>query len=337
MLTACRNGDAAAVRRLAPSFALNAFFDERLVLNHGCDMRGFEDTPLLAASMHGHVNVVDALLQCGAAVDFCSNGNRVPPIAVAAQLNHVAVARRLIEAKCDVNIVAAHVGYTALHRAAEEGLAEMCELLVAAGAALDVLYSGYAVTALGRAAQFSRRRPGCVEAIRVLLEAGASPNGSNANAVGMCMPPLLCAAQAGCVPAMALLLKHGALLDDASAFESPIGASAASGLLEPVLFLLEQGCDPMLLGSNRTDPIEAAFRSHGEDKVAVLETLLIVCTTTAQTIERLLWANPMSADMLPAAKRLMVGSAAMRTPNSATRACARSPQSCSLAAQATPR
>ena len=93
-------------------------------------------------------------------------------------------------------------GFTALHFAAFFGQAEAAELLLARGAAVDVLGSGWMTgTPLHSAAT-----SGSVEIAQMLLDAGADPNARQSHG----WTPLHSAAQNGNVPLTTLLLQRGA-------------------------------------------------------------------------------------------------------------------------------
>jgi ankyrin repeat protein len=165
MLNACRSGDVDTVRRLMPAFAVNAFVDTRVCSSQLCDARGREDTALLTAAHHGHATLVAALIELGANVDLCSAVERVPPLLVAAERNHIDVAKCLLAAHCDVNARDCD-NRTALHAAASNGCAEMVQLLAAAGASLDAPSSWpRSLTPLGA----SIGAPNCLQIMTVLL------------------------------------------------------------------------------------------------------------------------------------------------------------------------
>lgn len=91
-------------------------------------------TALHLVAFFGSTGAATALIAAGADVDAVSrNGMRVRPLHSAAAGRHVAICRALIEAGADVNAVQAG-GFTPLMAAAQNGDAELVDLLTAAGA-----------------------------------------------------------------------------------------------------------------------------------------------------------------------------------------------------------
>jgi hypothetical protein len=84
-----------------------------------CAEEGDGMTPLMAAVMKGHVDVVKALLKAGADAECCDEeGNR--PLHVAASKGFGEVVHRLCKAKAD-KAAAGMAGASALHLAARKG------------------------------------------------------------------------------------------------------------------------------------------------------------------------------------------------------------------------
>eukprot|EP00035_Acanthoeca_spectabilis_P000982 m.76680 g.76680 ORF g.76680 m.76680 type:complete len:983 (-) comp10547_c0_seq2:50-2998(-) len=97
-------------------------------------------SPLALAAEHGHVDVVNFLLDQGATVNVPSPGQ--PPLYLAARKNHVQIVKLLIARNADVNVPFAMRGVsllcpsgsTALHAAASSGHRDMVKLLLSQGA-----------------------------------------------------------------------------------------------------------------------------------------------------------------------------------------------------------
>jgi ankyrin repeat protein len=121
--------------------------------------------------------------------------------------------------------------------------------------------SGDGFTGLGLAAFFGR-----AGAARLLLEAGADPDQSARNPLGVA--PLHSAVAAGSLEILALLLDRGAKPDaiESSGF-TPLASAAGHGSREMVDRLLARGADPR----HRTNQGQVAAdlaRSHGHEELA---------------------------------------------------------------------
>lgn len=95
-------------------------------------------TPLGMATHFGNENIVHFLLKNGADPNLASeNGYRVYPLYVAIDSNFEGIAKILIEAGAEVNIIQASQ-MTPLHAAAKNGNIEMLILLLEKGALVDI-------------------------------------------------------------------------------------------------------------------------------------------------------------------------------------------------------
>ena len=189
-------------------------------------------------------------------------GTAEAPVADAAMKGDTEALRTLLREGADVN--AAHGdGMSALHWAAERGNAEMVEILLYAGAAVE------AVTRIGEYTPLHlATRVGSLEVVRALIDEGANvhvltdPSGSS---------PLHLAATAGNPSVVRVLLEHGA---DANAREArwaqtPLIFAAAGNRVEVIQALVEGGADPNLasegLDLTEQGPIDqAASRRQSE-------------------------------------------------------------------------
>jgi hypothetical protein len=90
----------------------------------------FGFTPLHHAVVHGRVDVVEFLLDHGAAL----SGARIPPLTLAAAKGEQTVVRLLLEKGADPNSMDRRSGQTALHLAASRGYAIVCSCLLSHGA-----------------------------------------------------------------------------------------------------------------------------------------------------------------------------------------------------------
>jgi len=126
-----------------------------LLCHHGAD----PNRAIHAAVLHGELEAVQALIQCGARIDLpiaaalgrtedfrkllpnADGRDRHLALALAAQFNRVEIVRMLLDAGEDpnrYNPVGGHSHSTPLHQAAAGGYLEMARLLVERGARLDM-------------------------------------------------------------------------------------------------------------------------------------------------------------------------------------------------------
>lgn len=186
------------------------------------------------------------------------------PVADAARDGRVEEVRTLLRGGADVN--AAHGdGMTALHWAAENGDADLAEVL---------LYAGANVRAVTRLADYTplhlASRGGRVEVARHLLAAGADP-GAKTSTGGV--QPLHFAALSGASEVVAMLLRAGA---DANAAEdtrgqTPLMFAAAKGRTEALRVLLDGGADASVASKVVDIPTRAAEdRAAGQVRDEVL-------------------------------------------------------------------
>ena len=163
LVEAASRGDAAEVRELVSEYEMPP--DQRKEEGDG-------PTPLVAAVLKGHEDVVKVLVKHGADVEVVDgDGNR--PLHLAASRGYAEVARRLCKAKADK---AAHgqSGATPLHLACRKGREEVVEVLVEAGASLE------AVDLKGSFPLHAAAAGGHEEIVEFLLENGADPTAKDA-------------------------------------------------------------------------------------------------------------------------------------------------------------
>ena len=144
-------------------------------------------TPLHAACFWGNEGLVGMLLQSGAAVDVYDVSG-ISPLHLAAQEGHVPVVRLLLLCRTDINVTTVNAtskdkdensfkldmqqvdcGWTPLHVASYKGHSDLVQVLVEAGARIDMRTGTRQDTALTCCI-----RNGHVEVLRYLAENGAS-------------------------------------------------------------------------------------------------------------------------------------------------------------------
>ena len=161
---------------------------ERIAASEPVDARfpmvgGFNDahTPLLVAARDGHTAIVAELLKAGADVNAVEPTFQAVPLHKAVYNGHAEITRMLAEAPgIQLDVQGGTNGYTPLHDALWHGYAGCAEILVRAGARLDLLgHDGktpldLAVEALGRDHAVTRM-------IQTAMSAQASAAGSEAS------------------------------------------------------------------------------------------------------------------------------------------------------------
>eukprot|EP00439_Symbiodinium_sp_Y106_P047492 s709_g6.t1 len=128
-------------------------------------------TPLTEASSNGRVEIAGMLIEAGANKDKAANEGFTPLIA-AVVYDHVEIVRQLLEASADPDL-ADHEGKTPLTAASVEGLVEHVRLLLEAGASKDAADND------GRTPLIVVSVSGHVEIARLLLEAGANKDAAD--------------------------------------------------------------------------------------------------------------------------------------------------------------
>lgn len=182
------------------------------------------------------VNVTGALL---ATLLMWASAPPESPVADAAMRGDVAQVRTLLRGGADVN-AAQGDGMTALHWAAENGSAELAEMLLYAGA------NAAAVTRLGDYTPLHLAgKTGSASVVQVLLDGGADPHAATSTGG---VTPLHFAGGAGVVESVSLLLEHGASVDARETMwhQTPLMFAAAAGRVGVVEALLDGGADPSI-------------------------------------------------------------------------------------------
>ena len=187
------------------------------------------------------------------------------PVADAAMRGDVDAVRQLLREGADVN-AAQGDGMSALHWAAEHGDPELTEMLLYAGATIDV------VTRIGEYTPLHiASRNGVSEVVSVLLAAGAAlgattvPGGTTA---------LHLAATAGDPSVIDVLVEAGADVDgrEAEWQQTPLIFAAARNRVDAIHALLERGADPNLAAESfdlsAQRPIDRAASRRNADVLA---------------------------------------------------------------------
>ena len=186
--------------------------------------------------MKKHAFLLSAVLVLASAA---AQGSSVTPIVDSARAGAAETLRALLRDGGDVDEAQAD-GRTALHFAADDGNLELVELLVRAGANVDVGTRIGAYTPLHMASG-----NGHAEVMEALIAAGADPQAATTNSGVL---PLHLAAASDDPDAVRILLEAGA---DANARagmweQTPLVFAAAGNRVENIRLLLAAGADPSL-------------------------------------------------------------------------------------------
>uniref|UniRef100_A0A5K3ETX1 ANK_REP_REGION domain-containing protein n=2 Tax=Mesocestoides corti TaxID=53468 RepID=A0A5K3ETX1_MESCO len=208
----------------------------KLLLAHGANVNIPQDSfesPLTLAACGGHTELVHLLIGYEADIEEV-NDEGYTPLMEAAREGHEDTVAVLLAAGADVNAKTEETQETALTLAACGGFIEVCEMLLKAGADIEVGNTGCS-TPLMEAAQ-----EGHLELVRRLLHQGANVNSITTSGD----TALHYAAENGHVKVCKELLNWGATLGQPLVIEgckTPLMKAARSGHLEVVQLLVEWG------------------------------------------------------------------------------------------------
>jgi ankyrin repeat protein len=97
-----------------------------------------QDAPLVMAAYKGYTEIVTLLLEAGADVTAVDPGMKATALHAAAYAGRTEAARRLIEYQIDINKQGPYNGYTALHDAIWQNNIATAEVIIQAGANLNL-------------------------------------------------------------------------------------------------------------------------------------------------------------------------------------------------------
>lgn len=136
---------------------------------------------------------------------LCVESDRrgLSPLTLAAEMNRIDVVKLMVEQSPNLDVPNVVGGWTALHSASSQGHVEMVQLLVSAGARVEIGdREGW--TALHFSSDL-----GCLEVMKILVAAGADVNSTTAEQY----TPLYLACQSGHIGAVRWLLEQEVMLD----------------------------------------------------------------------------------------------------------------------------
>eukprot|EP00439_Symbiodinium_sp_Y106_P052070 s1657_g6.t4 len=191
-----------------------------------------QPTPLLVACAHGHLEVVELLLEARADPHRATNDG-ITPLFIAAQEGQLEVARLLLEVHADKDMVMED-GTSPLLIASQSGKVEVVRLLLEAKADKDKAKED------GATSLFMAAQKGQLEVARLLMEAAADTDKAKDDGA----TPLFIAAQEGQLDVARLLLEAKADKNKARHHgATPLFVAAQEGQLEVVRLLTEAQAD----------------------------------------------------------------------------------------------
>jgi hypothetical protein len=169
LLTGCATAPVIQLSPLADAATKGQANIVREMLERGVDPAD-RNTALIHAAFHGHMEIMNLLINKGADVNWKNpkDENRTPLMA-AAENGKPEITRLLLEKGADVN-ASLTSGSTALQFASMRGHVEVMKLLLGSGADINAADDS-GMTALIKAALFDR-----TEAVRILLDKGVDVN-----------------------------------------------------------------------------------------------------------------------------------------------------------------
>lgn len=231
-------------------------------------------SPIHRAAGNGHIDCLDLLVQRGAKPTAASNEGLLP-IHLASQAGHAEVVRRLLVLGSPLEAMARNDGplyHTPLYAACRNGQAEICQILLDAGALPSKLAetksdprgSGYLPTYWGESPIHIAAHKGDVTICNLLLSYGAPVNlgrvGNHAET------PLHLAVFDGHADVVKLLLDHGASVNSRESPDHSTPLHYANNL-EICQLLVDAGADINAVNSENKFPEETA-RSFSYHEIA---------------------------------------------------------------------
>jgi ankyrin repeat protein len=227
-------------------------------------------TALHIAAYFGYVPLADVLLRNEAHTSELgmSDSNGHQPLYWASVRGHMNMVQKLVDEGADVNgyednVEGGIVGLAPLHGAASSGSVEIAEYLLHKGASINVA-NETSGTALYAAAEAES-----IPMVQLLLDQGADPNAI----WGGELVPLNIAALSGNLEIVQILVAKGAALDPEVEYTwgSALGVAAYYGSTEVVKFLLESGARFDVEDSDGDRPLALAAN---EEYAEILKILL---------------------------------------------------------------
>ncbi len=210
-------------------------------------------TALHQAALQGSLVIVEMLIAVGAEVDAVSKYETSTPLLLAVTRNHAPVVEMLISAGAEVN-ARTPTNFTALHRAAQDGLTSIVEALIAAGADVN------AVSSSETPPLFLAITRNHTRVVEMLISAGADVNAKNEADLVF----LHSASKHSDAAIVEMLIAAGAEISARSETgRTPLHWAAESGNAPAVEVLLAAGAEVNLRDENDWTPLMwAAFSGN---------------------------------------------------------------------------
>ncbi|KAL8301475.1 hypothetical protein RB593_000335 [Gaeumannomyces tritici] len=234
----------------------------QLLLNAGADVDGGDDdygSPLISAAASGHGTIIKLLLDNGANINAWDRDHNTA-LTTASGKGYLGIVQQLLDAGAEVNPQVRGIR-TALIMASRGGHLHVTQKLLDAGAKINAVDTEFGA-ALTTALQY-----GHLNVARHLLDQGAKVNVQG----GFYGNPLTAAAANGNLDIVRHLLDLGAKVDvQGGTYGSPLIAAAANGNLEIVRHLLDLGAKVDVQGGVYGSPFIAAAVNGHRDAVRLL-------------------------------------------------------------------
>lgn len=220
-------------------------------------------TALITASSSGNALIVKELLAAHADVnERCFNGETA--LILASRKGDLDTVKALLAAGADVNASGGmDAADTAVIAAARHCHTEVLQTLLVAGGNMKPA-PGFYGTALAQASW-----QGCLDAVHVLLAAGADVNDYQTPGYVQ-VPPLYEAAEQGHLEVLQALLAAKADVNEQGNYGTALYAAAGAGHLEVVRALLAAGADIKAKAPDGSTALTSAYRNHHKDIVDIL-------------------------------------------------------------------
>jgi ankyrin repeat protein len=231
-------------------------------LSDPASLRVEPDPPLVAAAAAGDVDEVARLLDDGASINVGRADDHATSLIVAAELGHTDVVELLLARGAAVDLIRSDHS-TALLVAAMVGYDDIVGMLLDAGA-----YQSSVNDVGSSALTFAAYRSDS-ELVAMLLDAGADPDPHGHHGrLDVPPSPLLVAALSSDVETARLLLDAGADPNNSTALFDPLSAAISGQSLDLIELLLAAGANPD--GNGDALPLAAAVNAADPDLVRLL-------------------------------------------------------------------